>query len=99
MSATFDVTEGVDRITSVIWYPTVDCYVRFGPGTLGAAVATDFPMLAGWLYRFLHIGDNDRHCSVLRASADGFLCFYPASLLNPIGGDDSNDRFPETSAG
>lgn len=98
VSATYDLVGQPDRIVAVVLRPTVDCYVRFGPSGLGAALTTDMPLSAGWIYRFTLIGDKDRYCSVLRAgSTDGALGYYlpslpaPSMLFNSV---TQGDEFP-----
>jgi hypothetical protein len=75
-SATFDLF-GAIVVGAVVFSPTVDCYVRAGAvASANDATANDFPMLAGWFYKWMHLGAPDRYVSVLRKSADGFLYYY-----------------------
>jgi hypothetical protein len=66
-------------VVPVVFAPTVDCYFRATASiddADGNAIATDFPMKAGWLYKFVHVGAADRYVSVMRKTEDGYLYYY-----------------------
>lgn len=64
-----DLGEGATRIAISV---TQTVRIRFGEATVGAAVATDFPLYSGRVY-VLGVVPGRRYFRAIRESADGVL--------------------------